>query len=153
MVKNHGDKYGMGDLAKHIKYDPKAKNHYSVDDAGAREQIFAKRKDANVNAMMGAEYAKENQQILQRKLGQKPGPTELYFAHFLGPDTAAKFLAARKAGQGGSSAAAMLPDAAANNHSVFYTKAGQPRSLDEVYKLFQAKIEPTADAYNRARVG
>jgi len=149
-VKEHGAKHGLGDLASKIQQDRKT-GKFFVTDKAAEAQIFQLRKDPNTAALMGAEFAKSNQKYLENKLGHKVGPTDMYMAHFLGPSAAGKFLAARDAGKGGQSAADMFPAAAKANRNIFYDKAGNERSLDQVYALLNNKIAPYAEAYASRR--
>jgi LysM repeat protein len=156
MVKTHGADHGLRDAAAQIQDNPRSRPRFTVADPAARQQIMNLRNNGALNAMMAGEYTKENQGILQRRLGTKPGPTELYLAHFLGPDTAAKFLADRQSGKAGTSAASMLPAAAAvaDNRPLFYADGGKGRAFtaEEFYQRVASIIVPKADAYNRTRV-
>ena len=108
---------------------------------------YGDRSDARGNAMMGAAYIAENQQLLQRN-GLNTGPTELYMAHFLGGGGATRFLTARNS-NGDQNAASMFPSAAASNPSIFYEggAGGRPRTLNEIYGNMQRRVEPRAQAY------
>ena len=149
VVKLHGEKHGLADQADQIEYSA-SKKKYVVSPFWAESGILDLRKNATYSALMGAEFAKDNQQFLTKKLKRQVSPTDLYMAHFLGPSDAAKFLGARDAGKGGQSAVAMFPNAAEANTTIFY-KSGQARTLDQVYKVMEAKIAPKAEAYSQAR--
>lgn len=151
IVKLHGAKHGLSAYANKINYS-KSEKKYVVNPASDRQAILDLRKQAVYSALMGAEFAKDNQTYLTKKLGRAVGPTDLYMAHFLGPAGAARFLAARDAGKGSQSAAALFPDAASANTSIFYKKGKLARSLDEVYAVMTEKIVPRANAYSRARL-
>lgn len=141
MIQQHGADYGLADQAAAITRD--ASGRYSVADAATRQNILDLRFDPEIAAGMAAEFARDNQQYLQNRLGHQVGGTELYLAHFLGAGGAAKFLAAREADPD-AAAATLLPAAAGANRNVFYDRAtGQPRSLDQVYAFFDAKFEDT----------
>ncbi|MCX6897039.1 MAG: transglycosylase SLT domain-containing protein, partial [Verrucomicrobia bacterium] len=95
-------------------------------------------KDPRANALMGAEFIRENSKAIQ---SVKPGglsPTDLYIAHFLGAAGAKKFF---QAGQN-AIGAVIFPEAAKANKSVFYDN-GRPRSLGEIYQIFRSNIEGT----------
>jgi hypothetical protein len=155
VVKEHGEKHGLGKQAKEIEFSASKKKY--VASFFWEDDILDLRKDAKYSALMGAEFARDNQKYLTKKLGREVSPTDLYMAHFLGPSDAAKFLGARDSGKGLQSAAAMFPAAASANESIFYstdkkTKTKTVRTLEQVYKLMENKIAPKAEAYSRARV-
>src|SRR5690606_23312888 len=68
-----------------------------------------------------------------------PSPGELYIAHFLGANGAAKFFDAGLANPD-QSAAALFPRQAKANARLFYDD-GQPRSIRQVYGLLVARHE------------
>ncbi|WP_375765049.1 C39 family peptidase [Archangium gephyra] len=149
VVKQHGEKHGLAEEAGKIQYSSSQKKNV-VSPFWWEDDILDLRKDPTYSALMGAEFAKDNQQILEKKLKRQVSPTDLYMAHFLGPSNAVKFLGARDAGKGSQSAVAMFPKAAEANTTIFY-KSGQARTLDQVYKIMEAKIAPKAEAYSQAR--
>ena len=55
-------------------------------------EVLALRLNPRLSTLMAAETIKRNVQILSSKTGHEPGRTELYLAHYLGPDGAVKFL-------------------------------------------------------------
>ncbi|MBI1326110.1 MAG: transglycosylase SLT domain-containing protein [Alphaproteobacteria bacterium] len=128
MVNKYGDKYG-------------------ISKSGSRHQILAQRNDPEKAALMAAEFAAENRNKLQACLGNgcQVGDTELYLAHFLGAEGAVDFLQARNANPD-KSGAALFPQAARANRSVFYNEAGRPRTLDEIYSRFASKLDATPSA-------
>ncbi len=145
MVKDHGGKHGLAQYADQIKLD--GNGRYSVADPAMKRQILDLRKDPKVSAVLGAEFALDNKETLERSLGRKVGSTELYLAHFLGAGGATRFMAAIDR-NGNLPAAHLLPDAAASNKSVFYDKeTGKPRSVAEVFKLFSRSIERKEDMF------
>jgi murein DD-endopeptidase MepM/ murein hydrolase activator NlpD len=151
MVKLHGAKHGLANHAARISYS-KSDKKWVVTPPEKAQEILALRENGNYNALLAAEYAKDNQSLLTKKLGRSVSPTELYMAHFLGPGNAAKFLTARDAGKGNQSAADMFPDAAEANPSIFYSGTTlvvlkNERTLNEVYSIMEKKIAPKADAY------
>lgn len=134
MVKQHGHKYGLGDLAAKIGDNGK------VADPASRREILALRQDPEKAALLAAEFAAENKAYLERHVGGVIGPTELYFAHFLGASGAAGFLKAMRDNPL-QMAADIFPDAARANRNVFYDrKTGAARTLAGVYDFFDKKF-------------
>ena len=142
LVKDHGAQYGLGNLAAAIT--KQADGHYHAEPA-ARQAILALRKDPEICSLMAGEFAKTSQGSLRASLGREICGGELYAAHFLGADSAAKLI--KLAGSNPSaSAAAQFPQAAASNRSVFYHGDGKAKSVREVYDwaLQQPGAEGTA---------
>lgn len=110
-----------------------------IGDPALRQQVLAMRFDPDLSARMAAELANDNRAALLPVLGREPDAAELYLAHFLGAGGASRFLTALAADPG-QSAAALLPDAAAANRTIFYS-GGQPRSVGEVMGLLRGKVE------------
>jgi hypothetical protein len=138
MVKNYGDKHGLGKYAAMI--DSRGK----VSDPVVRKEILNLRNNPEKASLLAAEYASENQRYLERNGGLQPeeiGATELYLAHFLGAGSAAGFLKAYKDNPLGS-AADLFPKAARANRNVFYDReTGQERTLAGVYDFFARKFD------------
>lgn len=130
LVRDHGDKYGLGGLSREIKGEGDSRP--KVEDAATRERIMNLRFDPKVSAQMAAELTSENRAVLQGALGRPVGDTELYLAHFLGSGGATRFLTERQSNPA-KPAAALFPDAASANPSIFYDQ-GRARSLDEVFQ-------------------
>ena len=139
MVKQHGDKYGLGAEADAI--ERRANGRYGVDDAETRRDILDLRNDPRLNALMAGEFAQANESHLERTVGGSIGATELYFAHFLGANGASRFLNARHDNPY-QLGADLFPAAAAANQAVFYhPSTGQPRTLDEIYDWMDQKMD------------
>lgn len=92
--------------------------------------------DPRANALLGAEYVRENMEYLKRNLGGKLTQTDLYLAHFLGPAGAVDLLRMPP----NSIAAQAMPKAAAANKSIFFDKNGRPRTVAEVIQLMDGKL-------------
>ena len=133
VVKKHGAEHGLGWAADAIG----AGNR--VADGGTRRAILALRNDPAAASLMAAEHASDNKATLEATLGREATGTDLYMAHFLGIGGAKKFLS-KMAANPQASGAALFPQAASANRGVFYTKAGQPRSLSQIYERFGAKL-------------
>jgi len=129
LVKEHGAQHGLGDFAAAITRQ--ADGRYRAD-TETKQNILALRKDPEICALMAGEYAKSTQGSLRASLGREVCGGELYAAHFLGPDAAAKLI--KLAGSDpGASAVAQFPQAASANKSVFLHADGTPKSVREVY--------------------
>lgn len=122
MINRHGEKYGI-DVESMTK-----------------QELLDLRFDPETAANMAAEFAAENKASLDRNWGGDVGPTEMYFAHFLGAGGAASFLRAKDANPL-TPAADLFPKAAAANRNVFYDRStGKPKSLAAVYDFFDNKF-------------
>lgn len=101
--------------------------------------------DPRANALLGAEFLKENLTSLQGRLKKPITSTDLYLAHFLGAGGAAQFLNSDPT----AIAAEAMPKAAAANPTIFYdTKRNNaPRTFAEIYGLFTEKINRETKKY------
>jgi hypothetical protein len=145
MVRRFGAKYGLGALAQQIGADAAGKP--TVADAATRQRILALRSDPSLSASLAGEYARLNQDEVERALGHRVGKADLYMAHFLGAGGATLFLKALET-KGGTPAAALLPDAAANNRGVFFDGAtGRAKSVAEIYRTLGGRIEHDASEF------
>jgi hypothetical protein len=133
VVKKHGAEHGLGWAADAIGPGNR------VASGAARQAILALRNDPAAASLMAAEHASDNKATLEAALGREATGTDLYMAHFLGIGGAKKFLS-RMAANPDAGGAALFPQAAAANRGVFYTKAGQPRSLGQIYERFAGKL-------------
>ena len=91
--------------------------------------------DPRANALMGAEYIRENSEILKAKTGRTPSDTDIYLAHFLGAGGATKLLRSEPT----ANAATLMPDAASANKSIFFAE-GKPRSVAQVYAEIDRRV-------------
>lgn len=124
------------------KYGP---NH-GIDPNQPRKALLKLRNDPEVASTMAAEFAKENQDVLEDRWGGDVGPTELYFAHFMGAGGASAFLKAHDRNPM-QKAAVLFPEAARANRNVFYdTSTGRAKTLDEVYAFFDNKFSDDGGA-------
>jgi hypothetical protein len=92
------------------------------------------------NAMMGAEYLKQNMTTLQRVLGRPPNATEAYSAHMLGPEGATTFLRALQKNPR-AQISSILPGAAASNSFMY------GMTVQDFYNFLYTKVGSHADAY------
>ncbi len=128
----HGASHGLG-------WAENAIDGGRVSDPRMRAQIMALRFDPSASALMAAELANDNRTELQTALGRTPDSADLYLAHFLGAEGAKSFLGALSADPG-QSAAGLMPKAAAANRTIFFDRAGAPRSLGGVMELIRGKV-------------
>ena len=134
MVNKYGDKHGLGDLAAQISDSGK------VASKAVKKEILALRNDPQICSIMAGELAAENKSYLQSCTKADIGSTELYLAHFMGPGSASKFINAMDKSPT-AKAADLFPTAADANKNIFYAANGKPRSLSEVYSLFDKKFQ------------
>jgi len=146
LVKTHGAAHGLGDLADQIHRT--AHGEYVVDDAATRQHILDLRRDPEISSQMAGAYAKDNKTRLEKSLGRPVDSTDLYMAHFLGPGGAAKVLKARDENPD-QPAAALLPQAAHKNPTVFYDHQHSARSVASVYDRIHHSIEKPMKQYAR----
>jgi hypothetical protein len=125
-LKAHGARHGLSAYADAITGD--AANGYEIADPALKEEILALRYDPDVACTMAAELTRDSAHCLEARLGRKVEGGLLYAAHFLGVRGAAKLLAAAES-DAETSAASLLPEAAAANRPIFYDDAGQPLSV------------------------
>lgn len=110
----------------------------TVDKYGARYGITQSMKnDPDAQRAMAVHLNDDNAMYLERTLGRKPSEADLYAAWFLGSSGAGQLINA----QGTAAIAAdMFPSAAKANKTIFFDKAGNPRSVEDVYKILKAKV-------------
>jgi hypothetical protein len=147
MVRRHGAEHGLADQAAQIAVDGAGRP--VIADGDARKAILDLRHDPRLAAVFAGEYARDNKAQLERTIGRVAGNAELYLAHFLGAGGAGTFLKAAQR-DGSAAAAELLPEAAAANRAVFYTDAGTPRSVADIYRSFSSKIEAAAARFSAA---
>ncbi|MHA6718404.1 lytic transglycosylase domain-containing protein [Sphingomonas sp. RS6] len=138
VIKQHGADHGLDWAADQIATT--ANGRYSVADPMMRSAILGLRNDPQVAALMAAEHASDNKAALETSLGRPATGTDLYMAHFLGLGGARSFLSAM-ASDPDQSGASLFPAAARANRGVFYTNAGQPRSLADIYRQLGGRLD------------
>ena len=143
MLYTDGAKYGLKDIADHIEVKRDRNNNIvsaKIEDPLIKQYALDLRRDPRVNALMGAEFAKENKAIMQAALPkQNLERTDQYLAHFLGPGQAVDFLTQMKK-HPEKAADGLFPAAAGANKGVFYNDDGTARSLTDVYSFFKKKF-------------
>lgn len=143
-VKTYGAAHGLGAEAADIIKG--ANGRFTVADPARRQAILDLRFDAEKASSLAAELARENKAALEGALGRAVDAAELYAAHFLGAKGARALLSADAA----TSAAALLPSAAAANRPVFFDGARE-RSVGEVVASFRKTIGGAAAAIDEIK--
>lgn len=141
VMKQHGTEHGMGWASDAISTT--SSGRMTVNDPAMRRAVMALRNDPQAASLMAAEHASDNKDAIEGALGRDATGTDLYMAHFLGLGGAKSFLGAMQTNPN-RSAANMFPAAARANHNVFYASNGQPRSLEQVYSRFAAKLDKSS---------
>ncbi|MGH6828672.1 MAG: transglycosylase SLT domain-containing protein [Rhizomicrobium sp.] len=130
LVKTHGAKYGLGQLAGAISRAPDGR--YRADSEADKDKILSLKKDPGISALMAGEYAQATRGTMETVLGRPVCGGELYAAHFLGAEGACKLIRTN-ASAPSLNAATLFPEAATANRSVFFHADGRPKSVREVY--------------------
>lgn len=131
-LEKHAGKHGLGWVQDAISGG-------TVADPQMRAQIMALRGDPAVSSIMAAELASDNRAALSGQLGRDPDAAELYLAHFLGAGGARQVLGTLATAPD-TSAAALLPQAAAANRSIFYDASGAARSVAGLMDKLRDKV-------------
>ncbi len=128
-LKKHGAKYGYARYADLISQG--SDGRYRVQGDEARKAVLGLKMDPHAASLMAGELASDHASYLRGRVGRSPTSGELYAAHFLGPSGSARLIEAVN-NNPGASAAAMFPDAAQANKSIFY-RDGRSATVGEVY--------------------
>ena len=137
-LKQAGAAHGYGQYADAISQT--ADGRYEVSDPIQRAAIMRLRSDPAASAVMAGAFTQTNASQLAAAVGRPPTEGELYIAHFLGSEGAARLINVA-ASQPRTNAAEMFPQAAAANRSIFFDGAGHARSAGEVYGKLTGRYE------------
>lgn len=132
----HGEQLGFGQLAQAIDTSG---GRARITDPAMRDAIMGLRTDPTASALMAGALAGDNGAELQQVLGRAPDASELYLAHFLGPDGASRLLTTLGTAPD-TPAASLLPGAARANRAIFYEQGGNPRSVAGVMGLIRGRM-------------
>ncbi len=147
-MKEFGPKFGLQQYSNAIEVAPTGR--YKVSSPALNREILALRTDPEISAMMAGAYAGKSAAYLKELLGREPRQGEVYIAHFLGIKGGGELISAATKNPG-VSAAALFPQAAKSNPSIFYDKRAQPRSVRQVYSALVAKHSSEIASYNVER--
>jgi len=141
VLRAHGDKYGLSDYVQQIEYVPNGAGggRLAVNHEQWRQDVLDLRYSARISALMAAEFAGDNRRKLVSALGREVTSTDLYFAHFLGVADAVAFLSLLQV-MPDETAGKLFPTAAAANGAIFYPPDEAPRTVADVYALFERKF-------------
>jgi hypothetical protein len=142
-VKEAGGQLGYGNYADAISKS--SSGTYSVTDPAARTAIMKLRDDPVASSAMAAVLTQSNSFELTGKIGRRPTDSELYMAHFMGVGGAAKLISSAEDNPQ-ASGAALFPNAAAANRSIFFDSTGRARSVSEVYSVLNARYAGAASS-------
>jgi hypothetical protein len=131
-VRAFGERHGLEEYAKQIVVDEHGA--VSMRNAAARAKLLRLRADPRISALMGAELARDNEGRLMLKLGRSVTPAEIYMAHLLGVNEAARVIEIAHSAPHTSSAR-LLPAAARANPDLF-----KPRGRTASAKALVSKI-------------
>ena len=136
-IRSFGPDYGLQDYAARLELidDGEYAQHRIVRDP-LQLEVLALRLNPRLSTLMVAENIKRNLQILSDRIRQEPGRTDLYLAHFLGPDGAVMFLE-KLDREPAAIAADIFPQQAEGYPGVFQSQRQQPRTVDDVYRRFE----------------
>jgi hypothetical protein len=140
-IKAHGDKYGLGAYASQVEYfiNSRGRRRPMIEHQDIYQHVLDLRFNPRVSALIAAASVQANIEKLAFSLDREPGRTDIYLSHFLGPQGAISFLKVldrnpeRIAGEA-------FPRAAAFNQSIFESKSRKPRTVTEVYEIFDRKF-------------
>ncbi len=114
-------------------------------DGLTRDAQLALRNDADLSARMAGELARENATVMARKLGRQATSAELYTAHFMGPQDAARLIKSARRNDAGP-AAEIFPRAAFANANVFRGHDGASLTAAQLYAKLTGVAIGDADA-------
>ena len=144
MLRRHGSNYGLDSVTSEIYRG--SDGLLTAKNPDTLSRLLDMRKDPNLSALMAGEYAKSNKNVLEQALGRKVDDTDLYIAHFLGPIGAKNILQA-KASNPGQSAADVIPNAADQNPTIFFTSDNKARSVAQFYERINRAFSHPMRAY------
>lgn len=142
-VKEAGPQLGYGNYADAISKSTSGK--YSVSDPTAKAAILKLRDDPVASSAMAGVLTQSNSFKLTGQIGRRPTDGELYMAHFMGVGGAAKLINSAQ-DTPNVSGAALFPNAAAANRSIFYDRSGSARSVSEVYSVLSTRYASAANS-------
>ncbi|MBM6592555.1 transglycosylase SLT domain-containing protein [Microvirga pudoricolor] len=146
-VFNHAADYGFGAASAALKMVDGEAVLINEKDRG---WVMGLRRDPYFSALMAGELIKDVEKALREDGERELAETELYIAHFLGANSAVKFLQALDA-EPNTAASKLFPKAARANQGLFTERQGKRRravSLAEFYDKIDSKIVRRLDRYD-----
>lgn len=99
--------------------------------------------DPRVSAILGSFYLMEIRDIMENRLKRKVTTTEMYLGYKFSPYRAVRMLRQRST----TLLVDFYPEAAERNQSVYYKQDGEPRTVREVYSMFDKRIKGALKKY------
>ncbi len=146
MVKRFGAQHGLTTEADAIEGPI---GDLAIEDETMREHVLNLRRDPYLSALMAAEMMKRDRGRVERRLGRPITRSEFYLAHFLGVESASKFMSLLDE-RPKQSAPRNFPAAARANKSLFFDKKGKKTrqlSVAEVHRKLDEMIDRRLDRY------
>jgi len=150
VIRSYGPRYGLHTEAAAVRA---VNGQLTVEDEDMRRHVLGLRRDPYIAAIMAAEMKKRDRTRIQRQLGRDLTRSEFYLAHFLGADSAGRFLKIHDE-KPKYRATRAFPRAAKANKSLFFAKAGKKTrglTVAEVYTKIDGMIDKRIERY--ARIG
>jgi len=97
-------------------------------------------------------FTKQQRRQLEKGTGREASDADMYMAHFLGAGGATKFLNAMAKNPNAPASEGVDEKALQANKSIFYTKEGQMRSLQDVYNIMSNKINKAGELIATGKV-
>jgi hypothetical protein len=139
-VKTHGDKYGIGIYALQVEHIVTSKGELQpIIHDPVYQHVLDLRYNPRVSALLAAEHVKVNMRRLLSSLDRDPGRTDLYLMHFFGTSGAILFLKALEE-HPDKIAGDIFPGPAQRNKNIFRMQGSKPRTIAEVYEVFNRKF-------------
>jgi hypothetical protein len=129
-LRRYGARYGYGRYTEMIAQGANGR-YYVTGGPEARRAVMDLRFDAHASSLMAGELTSANAAYLRGRIGREPTAGELYAAHFLGSQGAARLVELVRTTPN-APANASFPDAAAANRPIFY-RQGRAATVAEVY--------------------
>jgi hypothetical protein len=141
VIRRFGSGYGLKDYANRLKIiEEVEQGQRPIVRDPLHLEVLSLRLNPRLSTLMLAEHLKRSVSIILDKTGRKPGRTDLYLSHYLGTDSAVRFLT-ELIDNPDSIAKNIFPEKAAIDKLVFQNRQGRPRTIAEVYKLFDRKFD------------
>ena len=147
MVRDFGARHGLADEAAAVQTVNDAP---VVADETLRQRILDLRRNPYISAVMAAELLKRDRARIEARLGRPLTPSEFYLTHFLGAESAGRFMENMDR-RPRKSAPSMFPAAAQANRALFYARRGRKTrslTLAEVFGKIDRMIDRRLDRYS-----
>lgn len=159
MIRQYGHKYGLGSYAEQITYykDDYGRDIPQIENPIVHRQVLEMKNNPRLSALITGDFIIENKTKLSCFLKKNITRTDIYLAHFLGPNDSILFLDAMQKNPGGS-AADLFPEAAEANKPIFFNWHNSERSFRDIYDMFDRRFnldkyeDWTTDPQRAARI-